>query len=116
MSSINTFSEDNLVGKKEDVKKLSISVAGSPTEADYLKLITQTPLQHYINECVFESIEIAHKKKRKYAKVLEIEGSGRILKLDKEHWKPVLEQMLPKYEQMEEYLLCNTIKQLIDQI
>lgn len=104
------------MGKKETVKPLSISVTGSPSESDYLKLITQTPLQHYINECVFESIEYAVKRKRKYAKVLEIEGSGRILKLEKQHWKEALENMLPTYEKMEEYKLCQSIKELIDQI
>ena len=101
---------------KQIVKKLHIAVNGHASEEDYYNLITQTPLQHYINECLFESIAYAHVKKRKFAQLLEIGGSGRILKLEKEHWKSALENILPTYEKMEEYKLCGTIKKLIDEL
>lgn len=104
------------VKKRYKVRSLNLSNTGQLKQEDYYKLITQTTIKHFINECLYESINYANSNNRKYAKVVEIGGSGKILKLEKDKWKPALEKMLPEYAALEEYDLCISIRDLINEL
>lgn len=104
------------MAKSQEVRKLMISDTGVQTYETYHNVIVNSPIKHYINQCLFESIDFANKNKKKYAKLIEICGEGRVIKVDRANWKIALANILPIYEKEEMWEQCIKIRDLINNI
>ena len=59
------------------------------------------------------AIKYAHKKRAKVAPLYNINNSGELVNIEKEHWKTSLESAIKYFESKEEYTKCIECRDLI---
>jgi len=85
-------------------------------DADYSQLAKLPDVRKVVMEETFNAIKDGISKRKKSTSIFEVAYSDYYIDLEKDKWKPALENVMKYYIETEEYDLCAECRDLINKL